>query len=92
MGWRGGLAVAQAALLHCGCCGRRLRWLLAGCRPRCPTACWRAGWRRLLRRLTVEDAAEASHVFSLLMGDKVAPRRQLIEEEGSRLALADLDY
>ncbi len=46
---------------------------------------------RLLRRLTVDDAAEASHVFTLLMGDKVAPRRQLIEEEGSRLALADLD-
>lgn len=46
---------------------------------------------RLLRRLTVDDAAEASHVFSLLMGDKVAPRRQLIEQEGSRLALADLD-
>lgn len=45
----------------------------------------------MLRRLTVEDAAEASHVLTLLMGDKVVPRRQLIEEEGSRLALADLD-
>lgn len=26
---------------------------------------------RLLRRLTIEDAAAASHMFALLMGDKV---------------------
>ena len=47
--------------------------------------------RRLLRRLTLQDASAASHLFTLLMGDKVAPRRALIEEHGSRLALADLD-
>ena len=46
---------------------------------------------RLLRRLTLEDAAEASHMFALLMGDKVAPRRQLIEQYGSRLSLDALD-
>lgn len=34
---------------------------------------------RLLKRLTIEDAAAASHMFTVLMGDKVAPRRQLIE-------------
>ena len=36
-------------------------------------------------------AAEASHMFALLMGDKVGPRRELIERHGSRLALAELD-
>jgi hypothetical protein len=43
----------------------------------------------LLRRLTLEDAAGASHMFTLLMGDKVAPRRALIEEHGSRLLAAE---
>lgn len=30
-------------------------------------------------------------MFALLMGDKVAPRRQLIEQYGSRLSLEELD-
>jgi DNA gyrase/topoisomerase IV subunit B len=30
-------------------------------------------------------------MFALLMGDKVGPRRELIERHGSRLALAELD-
>ena len=46
---------------------------------------------RMLRRLTVQDAVEASRVFTLLMGDKVAPRRQLIEEHGSKMMIEDLD-
>ena len=46
---------------------------------------------RTLRRLTTDDAVEASRVFTLLMGDKVAPRRQLIEEHGSKMTLEDLD-
>ncbi|WIA31299.1 hypothetical protein OEZ86_002201 [Tetradesmus obliquus] len=46
---------------------------------------------RVLRRLTLEDAAEASHTFVLLMGDKVAPRRALIEAEGQRYSLEQLD-
>lgn len=37
---------------------------------------------RLLKKLTVEDAAEASHMLTLLMGDKVGPRRELIEKSG----------
>ena len=47
--------------------------------------------RRTLRRLTLEDAAEASHLFALLMGDRVAPRRALIEAHGARLSLEELD-
>lgn len=46
---------------------------------------------RTLRRLTLEDAAEASHLFSLLMGDRVGPRRDLIESHGTRMNLEDLD-
>jgi len=46
---------------------------------------------RTLRRLTLEDAAEASHLFTLLMGDRVGPRRELIEAHGTRMNLEDLD-
>jgi len=46
---------------------------------------------RMLRKLTLDDAAEASHMFALLMGDKVGPRRELIEAHGRNLTLEDLD-
>ena len=35
---------------------------------------------RTLRQVTIENAATADHVFSMLMGDDVAPRRQFIED------------
>jgi DNA gyrase subunit B len=34
---------------------------------------------RTLKRVTIESAAEADHVFSMLMGDEVPPRREFIE-------------
>ncbi|MBC6491591.1 DNA topoisomerase (ATP-hydrolyzing) subunit B [Flavihumibacter stibioxidans] len=34
---------------------------------------------RTLKRVTLESAAEADRVFSMLMGDEVAPRREFIE-------------
>jgi DNA gyrase subunit B len=34
---------------------------------------------RALKRVTIESAAEADSVFSMLMGDEVAPRRDFIE-------------
>ena len=38
---------------------------------------------RTLRQITIDNAAEADHVFSMLMGDDVAPRRQFIEENAT---------
>jgi DNA gyrase subunit B len=34
---------------------------------------------RTLRRVTIENAAECDHIFSMLMGDDVPPRRAFIE-------------
>jgi DNA gyrase subunit B len=34
---------------------------------------------RTLYQVTIESAAEADHIFSMLMGDEVAPRREFIE-------------
>ena len=46
---------------------------------------------RRLKKLTVEDASEASHLFTILMGDKVAPRKELIVQEARELGFNDLD-
>ncbi len=35
--------------------------------------------QRSLKQVTIESAAEADHLFSVLMGDDVAPRREFIE-------------
>jgi len=34
---------------------------------------------RTLRQVTIENAGEADHIFAMLMGDEVAPRREFIE-------------
>ena len=36
--------------------------------------------RRSLKLVTIDSAAEADHLFSMLMGDEVAPRREFIEK------------
>jgi len=36
--------------------------------------------RRTLRQVTIENSADADHIFSMLMGDDVAPRREFIEK------------
>ncbi|MBW4542560.1 MAG: DNA topoisomerase (ATP-hydrolyzing) subunit B [Myxacorys chilensis ATA2-1-KO14] len=46
---------------------------------------------RTLKRVEIEDAAEADRVFTVLMGDRVAPRREFIETFGSKLKFDDLD-
>jgi DNA gyrase subunit B len=35
---------------------------------------------RTLRKVTIENAVECDHTFSMLMGDEVAPRREFIEK------------
>ncbi|HOX83790.1 MAG TPA: DNA topoisomerase (ATP-hydrolyzing) subunit B [Chryseolinea sp.] len=36
--------------------------------------------KRSLKQVNIESAAEADHLFSMLMGDEVAPRREFIEK------------
>lgn len=38
---------------------------------------------RTLRQVTIENAATADHVISMLMGDEVAPRRNFIEQNAT---------
>ncbi|XBI63847.1 hypothetical protein VPH35_044172 [Triticum aestivum] len=47
--------------------------------------------RRLLKQLTVEDAAEANVVFSSLMGARVEYRKELIQKAASMVNLDHLD-
>ncbi|MGF1523626.1 MAG: DNA topoisomerase (ATP-hydrolyzing) subunit B [Leptolyngbyaceae cyanobacterium] len=46
---------------------------------------------RTLKKVEIEDAAEADRIFTVLMGDRVAPRREFIETYGPKLNLEDLD-
>ncbi len=38
---------------------------------------------RILKKVTVENAAEADYIFSMLMGDDVGPRREFIEKNAT---------
>jgi DNA gyrase subunit B len=46
---------------------------------------------RMMKRVEIEDALEADRIFTILMGDKVAPRREFIETHSAELDLAQLD-
>lgn len=45
---------------------------------------------RTILQVQLEDAAEADSIFSILMGDKVEPRRQFIEANAGRVRNLDL--
>jgi DNA gyrase subunit B len=44
---------------------------------------------RVLKQVTLEDAAAAEEIFRVLMGDHVEPRREFIEKHA--LEVKDLD-
>lgn len=46
---------------------------------------------RVLKQITIDDALEADRIFTILMGDAVAPRREFIETHANRLELTALD-
>ncbi len=46
--------------------------------------------KRTLKRVTIEDAAEADRLFSILMGEKVEPRRKFIEENAKSVVNLDV--
>lgn len=46
--------------------------------------------RRILKQITIEDAAEADRMFSVLMGDAVEPRKQFIQDHASEADWVDI--
>ncbi len=46
--------------------------------------------KRTILQVHLEDAAEADGIFSILMGDKVEPRRQFIEVNAKKVRNLDL--
>ena len=45
---------------------------------------------RILLKVTLEDAAKADEIFSILMGDEVEPRREFIEENAQYVTNLDV--
>jgi DNA gyrase subunit B len=45
---------------------------------------------RILKRITVDDAAAADRMFSVLMGDAVEPRKQFIKEHATEAEWVDI--
>jgi len=45
---------------------------------------------RILKRITLEDAVKADEIFTLLMGEKVEPRREYIEQNAKYVVNLDI--
>lgn len=60
-----------------------------------PTQLWTTTMNpalRQLKKVEIEDAIMADQIFTVLMGDKVAPRRDFIEAHAASLSLDDIDF
>ena len=45
---------------------------------------------RTVLQVTIDDAVEADHIFSVLMGEKVEPRREFIEQNAEYVRNLDI--
>jgi DNA gyrase subunit B len=45
---------------------------------------------RTIKKVTIDDAAAAEEVFSMLMGEKVEPRREFIETHAKEVQNLDI--
>lgn len=46
--------------------------------------------RRILIKVTMEDAIKADEIFTILMGDEIAPRRDFIEKNAKYVKNLDI--
>ncbi|HKL11431.1 MAG TPA: DNA topoisomerase (ATP-hydrolyzing) subunit B [Clostridia bacterium] len=46
--------------------------------------------KRIMKKVSIDDAVEADEIFTILMGDKVQPRREFIEENAKYVSNLDI--